>query len=237
MKMSRDSENMLDILVFGAHPDDAEIGMGATIAKHSQAGLRVGICDLTQAEMSSNGTPLERQQEAAVAAELLGVRARFNLNLPDRGLFVEATQIEAITAMIRQTKPRIVFAPYWIDRHPDHIACSKLVEEAVFNAKLRKFLPSTEPVQVEQLYFYFIHEWPQPNVIIDVSDVHSLKMKALEAYSSQFTNSDRHTVKTPLNQGYLSQIEARDRLLGQTYQFAYAEGFIKKTAQVHTLLL
>jgi bacillithiol biosynthesis deacetylase BshB1 len=109
----------LDILIFGAHADDAEIGMGATIAKHTKGGLKVGLCDLTYAEMSSNGTVETRIEEAELAASILGVKVRTNLGLPDRGLFATQANIERITQEIRKFKPRIVFAPYWQDRHPD----------------------------------------------------------------------------------------------------------------------
>jgi bacillithiol biosynthesis deacetylase BshB1 len=217
----------LDILIFGAHADDAEIGMGATIAKHTQRGLRVGLCELTYAEMSSNGTVETRLEEAAEAAKILGVAARTNLGLPDRGLFVTADHIERITQVIRKFRPRIVFAPYWQDRHPDHIACSTLVQEAVFNAKLRKYLPDTEAVNVEQLLFYFINDVYEADVIIDVTNTYDIKMAALRAYRSQFVTGTG-TVATPLNQGYVERVEARDRLMGQKRQLTYAEGFVSK---------
>jgi bacillithiol biosynthesis deacetylase BshB1 len=217
----------LDILIFGAHADDAEIGMGATIAKHTQRGLRVGLCELTYAEMSSNGTVDTRLEEAAEAAKILGVAARTNLGLPDRGLFVTAANIERITQEIRKFRPRIVFAPYWQDRHPDHIACSTLVQEAVFNAKLRKYLPDTEAVNVEQLFFYFINDVYEANAIVDVTDTYDKKMAALRAYRSQFITGTNN-VATPLNQGYVERVEARDRIMGQKRQLTYAEGFVSK---------
>ncbi|MCD1260260.1 bacillithiol biosynthesis deacetylase BshB1 [Paenibacillus athensensis] len=218
----------LDILIFGAHADDAEIGMGATIAKHTAAGLRVGICDLTYAELSSNGTVELRQQEADEAASLLGLTVRTNLGLPDRGLTMTKEQIDRITLEIRKHKPKIVFAPYWQDRHPDHIACSQLVQEAVFNAKLRRYLPEAPPVQVEQLYFYFINDVYEADVLVDVSGCYEPKLAALGAYRSQFAATGNDVVLTPLNQGYVERVEARDRLLGQKRMVAYAEGFVSK---------
>src|SRR6478735_4103076 len=113
----------LDILIFGAHADDAEIGMAGTIAKHTAAGLKVGVCDLTRAEMSSNGTVERRTEEAEQASRVLGLSCRTNLGLPDRGLYVTPENVQAVTAEIRRHAPRIVFAPYWEDRHPDHIMC------------------------------------------------------------------------------------------------------------------
>jgi bacillithiol biosynthesis deacetylase BshB1 len=236
----------LDLLVFAAHPDDAEIGMGGTIAKHTAAGYRVGICDLTKAEMSSNGTPEERQIEAAVAAQTLGITTRVQMNLPDRGLNHQLEQILALVEIIRTYKPKVVFAPYWIDRHPDHVACCRLVEEAVFNAKLRRYHPDSTAHQIDQLYYYFIHEFPQADVIIDVSNVHATKMRALEAYRSQFmsthemnqtTSVPLDIIATPLNQGYLEQVLARDRVLGQQYGVRYAEGFVSREAIRKSLFL
>ncbi|OCT12691.1 bacillithiol biosynthesis deacetylase BshB1 [Paenibacillus pectinilyticus] len=217
----------LDILIFGAHADDAEIGMGATIAKHTARGLKVGLCELTYAEMSSNGTVQTRLEEAAEAAEILGVSTRTNLGLPDRGLFMTAANIEIITQEIRKFRPRLVFAPYWQDRHPDHIACSALVQEAVFNAKLRKYLPETAPVLVEQLYFYFINDVYEADLMVDVTDVYDKKLAALRAYKSQFVVGT-DSVATPLNQGYVERVEARDRVMGQKRLLTYAEGFVSK---------
>ncbi|MDB5055888.1 MAG: Bacillithiol biosynthesis deacetylase BshB1 [Bacilli bacterium] len=220
----------LDILIFGAHPDDAEIGMGATIVKHTKAGYRIGICDLTYAEMSSNGSVESRKLEADEASQLLGLTMRTNLGLPDRGLFVCREQIEAIVLEIRKFKPRIVFAPYWQDRHPDHVACSLLVQEAVFNAKLRKYLPNTEATAVDQLLFYFINDVFEADLIVDVTDDYSRKIDALHAYKTQFmpATSENDFVQTPINQGYIQRVEARDRMMGQKKIIEYAEGFVSK---------
>ncbi|GIP20073.1 MULTISPECIES: bacillithiol biosynthesis deacetylase BshB1 [Paenibacillus] len=218
----------LDILIFGAHADDAEIGMAATIAKHVQAGYKVGICDLTEAELSSNGNVELRKQEADKASNVLGLEVRTNLGLPDRGLYMTPEHVAAVTSVIREYAPRVVFAPYWEDRHPDHVACSKLVEEAVFNAKLRNWMPDKPAVLVEDLYFYFINDWRTPDLIVDVSDHYEIKMKSLMCYESQFTPA-KDGVATPLTQGYVERVKARDALLGQRKLIPYAEGFAVKT--------
>ncbi|MCZ8512973.1 bacillithiol biosynthesis deacetylase BshB1 [Paenibacillus filicis] len=220
----------LDLLIFGAHPDDAEIGMAGTIAKHTAAGQRVGICDLTLAEMSSNGTVAIRRREAEEAAKVLGLAMRSNLELPDRGLTLTKEHVDRIVAEIRRWKPRVVFAPYWEDRHPDHIACSKLVQEAVFNAKLRKYMPELEAHTVKDTYFYFINDLDVCDVMVDVSGVYERKVAALQAYRSQFDpiSAGNDYVQTPLNQGYLERVEARDRLLGQKRLVPFAEGFVNK---------
>lgn len=221
----------LHMLVFGAHPDDAEIGMGGTIAKHTQAGWRVGICDLTQAEMSSNGDVKTRKREASLASDKLGLAVRSNLALPDRGLSGTKEQIERLTREIRKHRPSIVMAPYWEDRHPDHVACSQLVQEAVFNAKLRHYLPGVPPHEVERTYFYFINDTFKADIAVDISAHFTAKMDALHCYRSQFEmSSDQHdTVRTVINQGYLDLVEARDRLLGKQLGVTYAEGFISKS--------
>ncbi len=220
----------LDILIFGAHADDVEIGMAGTIVKHTRAGYRVGICDLTFAEMSSNGTVELRKQEAESAAAVLGLAVRSNLGLADRGLFRTEEHIRRITAEIRKYAPRIVFAPYWEDRHPDHIACSRLVEEAVFNAKLRRYMPELPPVQAEQLYFYFINDPGRTDLMVDVTDVYAVKEEALRCYESQFTAPGRgnDAVATPLTEQYVERVRARDSLLAQKRGLAYAEGFASK---------
>ncbi|CAM2797431.1 bacillithiol biosynthesis deacetylase BshB1 [Paenibacillus sediminis] len=218
----------LDILIFGAHADDAEIGMAGTIAKHVAAGYKVGICDLTEAEMSSNGTVELRKQEAQAAADVLGLTIRTNLGLPDRGLFVTPEIIAAVTSEIRRHKPKIIFAPYWEDRHPDHVMCSKIVEEAVFNAKLRRYMPELPPVNVQQLYFYFINDLGQTDLIVDVTEQYEVKERALSCYESQFSSASSAVV-TPLNQGYVERVKARDSLVGQRQLIPYAEGFAVKS--------
>jgi len=218
---------VVDMLAFGAHPDDVEIGMAATIAKHTQTGIRFGVCDLTFAEMSSNGTVELRQREAAEAADAMGLSYRSCLGLPDRGLAGSPEQIASIVREIRMLRPRVVFAPYWNDRHPDHNAASRLVEEAVFNAKLRRYMPELEPVKVEQIFFYYINDVAEVDLVVNVSDWYEAKRRALSAYRSQFEPGP-DTVATPLNRRYVENVEARDRLLAGQRGWFYAEGFAVK---------
>ncbi|MNO40269.1 4-oxalmesaconate hydratase [compost metagenome] len=229
----------LDILIFGAHADDAEIGMAGTIAKQVAAGYSVGLCDLTEAELSSNGNVALRKEEAAEAAEVLGVQVRHNLGIPDRGIYVNPEQIAMVTEVIRTYQPSIIFAPYWEDRHPDHIAASKLVEEAVFNAKLRRYMPDKPAVAASDLYFYFINDWKTPDLLVDVTDDYEKKENALECYRSQFgqssSNDGEEVALTPLNQGYVERVRARDALLGQRKLIPYAEGFAVKAPYVVNL--
>ncbi|OXM16613.1 bacillithiol biosynthesis deacetylase BshB1 [Paenibacillus herberti] len=231
-------EHTVDILVFGAHADDAEIGMGGTIAGHASRGIKVGICDLTRSEMSSNGNVDLREQEAEQAAKILGLTYRGCLGLPDRGLTGDAEQLAAVTREIRLRRPRIVFAPYWQDRHPDHNACSAIVEEAVFNAKLRRYMPELPPAQVEQLIYYYINDQRDLALTVDISDMIQLKIDALGAYRSQFDPiDDGDRVETPLTQGYVRRVEYRDYLTGQGAGCDYAEGFaLKRPHKVSTFI-
>lgn len=227
--MKTPGDDGLDLLVFAAHPDDAEIGMGGTIVKHTLGGQRVGIIDLTYAELSSNGDVQTRQREAEEAGRALGLAVRENLGLPDRRLAAVPEQLDRMVSAIRRYRPRRVFAPYFIDRHPDHVACGKMAEEAVFNAKLRRYMPELPPWTAESLFFYFINDAHAPGIVVDISEFQARKMAALRAYRSQFDpGGDQASdwVQTPLTRGYLDAVEARDRLLGQPNRMAYAEGFI-----------
>jgi N-acetylglucosamine malate deacetylase 1 len=187
--------------------------------------------------MSSNGNKESRKQEAEAASKILGLTARTNLGLPDRGLFICQEQIEAIVLEIRRFKPRLVFAPYWEDRHPDHVLCSQLVQQAVFNAKLRKYLPDAPATTVEQLYFYFINDVHATDLMVDVSDFYTHKLDALRAYQTQFLAAPigEEYIPTPINQGFLQAIEDRDRLLGLKHQMSFAEGFVTKLPHIVNL--
>ncbi|WP_276351558.1 bacillithiol biosynthesis deacetylase BshB1 [Cohnella caldifontis] len=228
--MSGADDRRLDLLIFAAHPDDAEIGMGGTIVKHTAAGRKVGIIDLTYAELSSNGDVETRQREAAAASRELGLSVRENLGLPDRGLTPVAAQLDLMVSAIRRHRPRFVFAPYPIDRHPDHAACGRMAEEAVFNAKLRRYRPEEPAWTADMLLFYFINDVHAPGLVVDITEEQPRKMAALRAYRSQFEPAGdlADWVETPLTRGYLDNVEARDRLFGQPHRLLYAEGFIAK---------
>jgi N-acetylglucosamine malate deacetylase 1 len=223
------SDKPLHILAFGAHADDVEIGMGGSIAKLAANGKGVGICDLTDADLSSNGTIELRKQEAKKAAEILGVTKRLSLGLPDRGLLLNEEFIREIASVIRRYQPQIVFAPYYEDRHPDHGNCARLVEEAVFSAGIRKYVTKNgeEPHKVPRLYFYMINGFHKPDFSIDISNTMEQKIAALRAYKSQFEQTE-DSVETPLVNGYIETVEARERLFGQQVGVKFAEGFKSK---------
>ena len=136
----------VDLLAFGPHPDDLEIGMAGTLAKHAALGARVGLCDLTRGEMGSNGTPEERVAEAEAAGRVLGAAWRVNLGLPDGGLAPGPTRSRAIVELIRRARPSVIAIPHAADRHPDHGAAHHLLVRAVFDAGLRRFAAAGDPV-------------------------------------------------------------------------------------------
>ncbi|MFB3166158.1 bacillithiol biosynthesis deacetylase BshB1 [Bacillus niacini] len=223
------SDKSLHILAFGAHADDVEIGMGGSIAKLAANGKRIGICDLTDADLSSNGTIELRKLEAKKAAEILGVTERLSLGIPDRGLLLKEEFIREIASVIRRYQPQIVFAPYFEDRHPDHGNCARLVEEAVFSAGIRKYLTKSdeEPHKVSSVYFYMINGFHKPDFTFDISETMEQKIAALRAYKSQFEQTE-NSVETPLVNGYIETVEARERLFGQQVGVKFAEGFKSK---------
>lgn len=218
-----------DILAFGAHPDDVEIGMAGTIAKLVKQGYKVAICDLTQAELSSNGDVFTRRNEAENADKILGVSKRFNLSLPDRGLFVNEDSIKQVVNVIRMTKPKIIFTPYEIDRHPDHGNCTKIVEEAVFSAGIKKYDSNTnyESHKVNNVFYYMINGFHKPSFLVDITETIDLKQSSLEAYESQFTPGENGVV-TPLTNDYVNSVIAREKLFGKEVGTGFAEGFISK---------
>ncbi|WP_078391141.1 bacillithiol biosynthesis deacetylase BshB1 [Shouchella patagoniensis] len=216
-------DQTVDILACGAHPDDIEIGMGATIASYIEKGYTCGFLTLTKAELSSNGTVEIRQKEASRAADILGVKQRYQLNIPDRGLTViQPNQLKEIVSIIRLTKPRLVFMPEK-DRHPDHGACGLIMQEAIFNAGIRHYKSEGTVHKVSNSYRYFINGYSKPDFVIDVGSVYEKKQQALQAYASQFAPVEG--VRTPLTDDYIESVQARDRIFGKQVGVRLAEGF------------
>jgi N-acetylglucosamine malate deacetylase 1 len=214
----------LDILAFGIHPDDVELGAGGFLALESTRGRQCGIIDLTRGEMGNNGTPEIRIQEAETSAKILGMKLRRNLGLRDRGLAKENSDL--VTDVVREFQPNVVLLPYWEDRHPDHCLGSKLVEEGVFNAGLGKYTGGSA-WKPKSLFYYFINSQPAPSFLVDVSSAYSIKSSALAAHRSQFS-LEAGQVQTRLNSGLLYLIESRDSYNGAQIGVQYAEGFVLK---------
>lgn len=205
----------LDVLVFAAHPDDAELSMGGTIAVLTNSGKKVGIIDMTEGELGTRGSVDTRYNEAAKAAEILKLSVRENLKLPDGGIKPTVEYRTKIIEKIRNYKPQIIFAPYPNDRHPDHIGASRLVKEAMFFCGLPKIATSVDDINQDvfrpKKLYYFMQTYEfQPSFIVDISPQMETKMKSVYAYSSQFYNPDSNEPETFISKpGFVKYLEAR----------------------------
>lgn len=180
---------MLDLLVIAPHPDDAELGMGGAIARFIAEGRKVGILDLTNGEPTPHGSPEIRAGETERASAALGVTWRENLGLPNRSVQATLEARSALAAVFRRTRPRWLFAPYWVDAHPDHVAATELVETARFWSKLTKSDIPGEPHHPERIYNYFcvhLKLAPQPAFVLDITSYWEQKAAALACFESQF---------------------------------------------------
>lgn len=221
----------LDVLVFAAHPDDAELTMGGTIAKFTNNGIKVGIIDLTKGELGTRGTPETRQKEAFQAAITLKIAIRENLHMPDGGIQVSKENLMKLIMIIRKYKPKIIFAPYFNDRHPDHINTSKLVKEAMFSAGLAKVKTSDKEVgqdtfRPNKLYYYMQTYTFEPSFIVDISQFHDIKMKAIKCYSTQFYDPKSNEPETFISKPeFLSYMESRSQFYGFQIGKVHGEPF------------
>ena len=221
----------LDILAFGAHPDDVELGCGATIAKEISLGKKVGIVDLTRGELGTRGSADLRDIEAANAAKILGVSVRENVRFAD-GFFVndKEHQLEVIK-MIRKYQPDIVLCNAIDDRHIDHSKGSKLVSDACFLSGLKRIETEFDGKKQEQwrpkLVYHYI-QWKniEPDFVVDVSDFMNIKEEAVLAYSSQFYDPTSNEPETPItSKNFTDSINYRAKDLGRLIGVDYAEGF------------
>ena len=221
----------LDILAFGAHPDDVELGCSATIAKEISLGKKVGIVDLTRGELGTRGSAELRDQEAANAAKILGVSVRENLGFAD-GFFVnnKKHQLEIIK-MIRKYKPEIVLCNAIDDRHIDHPKGSKVVSDACFLSGLLKIETELDGVKQEKwrpkvVYHYIQWKNIEPDFVVDVTGFMDKKIESVMAYSSQFFDPKSNEPETPItSKNFTESIEYRAKDLGRLIGVDYAEGF------------
>jgi N-acetylglucosamine malate deacetylase 1 len=221
----------LDVIVFASHPDDAELTMGGTIAKFADNNLKVGIIDLTRGELSSRGTVETRQKEAERAAAILKVAVRENLQLPDGAISRNKENLMKIIMILRQYKPKIVFAPYINDRHPDHIDTSILIKEAVFASGLEKIktyhydIPQ-ETFRPQKLFYYMQTFTFDPSFIFDITGYHNVKMEAVRAYSTQFYDAKSTEPQTFISRPeFINYIESRSLFYGFQIGKQYGEPF------------
>lgn len=228
----------VDLLAFGPHPDDIEIGLGGTIARYTAEGRAVGLCDLTAGELGSNGTPAVRLDEAAAAARALGAAFRENLGWPDGGIADTPKFISAAVNVIRRHQPRTVALPYWDDRHPDHVAASRVLTIAAFRSGLRRFDSGMAPWRAEWVCYYFINDSVPASFVVDVSAHYDKKRQALDCHKTQFAPADADAVSTRLTAASFRQlIESRDAQFGARAGVPFAEGFVVRDPVVRAGLM
>jgi len=221
----------LDVLVFAAHPDDAELSMGGTICKLTSNNLKVGIIDFTKGELGTRGSAETRQKEAFQAAIALKIAIRENLNIPDGHIERNKDNLMKVIMEIRKYKPKIIFAPYFNDRHPDHIDASKIVKEAMFATGLSKVKTFDKEVAQEafrpsKLYYYMQTYTFEPSFIVDVTDSFAMKMKAVKAYETQFHNPKSSEPETFISRPeFINYIESRAQFYGFQIGRHYGEPF------------
>lgn len=221
----------LDVLVFAAHPDDAELSMGGTIAKFTSQGLKVGVVDLTKAELSTRGNIITRAKETAAASKILKLKVRDNLGIKDGNIAVTQTNIKKVVTLIRKYKPTLVFAPYFNDRHPDHIDSSHLIKRAVFSSGLEKFKTniagkSQLQYRPKKIFYYMQTYLFQPSFIVDISDHFETKMRSVNKFESQFHNPLVKKEDTFISKpGFLDYVKARAEFYGFQIRKKYGEPF------------
>ena len=216
----------LDALVIAPHPDDAELGMGGAILKMLAAGKKVGVLDLTSGEPTPHGTPEIRAAETDAATKVLRLSWRENLGLPNRSLEATLDNRKALASVFRQVRPKWLFAPYWIDAHPDHVAATQLVEAARFWSKLSKTdMPGERfhPSRIFNYYCVHLKMHATPAFVLDISEVWEQKLESIACYHSQFVKG-----REDLDTSFLKQLEYEAAYWGKTIGVKFGEPFTSR---------
>ena len=222
----------VDILAFGSHPDDVELGCGGSILSAISQGLKVGIIDLTKGELGTRGTPEIRKKESDKASEILGVSFRKNLDFKD-GFFINDKEHQLkVVEVLREHKPSIIFCNAVKDRHIDHPKGSKLVSDSCFLSGLPKInttynnSKNQSPWTPKQIYHYIQWFDLKPDILIDISEFQEKKMKAVKTYKSQFYNPKSTEPNTPISsKSFINTVRQRDQNFGRISGVDAAEGF------------
>lgn len=217
----------VDILAVAAHPDDAELTCGGTLARAADAGHRVGILDLTRGETATRGTPELRAEEAARASEVLGVAVRRNAGLPDAHLENSHEARRTVVRVLRELTPRVVILPFQVGRHPDHRIAAELGRDACFLAGLGNYDggPAARPLKI--LYALAYREDPvKPTFVVPISeDQFARKLDSIRCYASQFEGADQAGEIFPTGQPLLERVETQTRHYGSLIREPYGEPF------------
>ena len=213
----------LDALVVAPHPDDAELGMGGGILKMLSAGWKIGVLELTNGEPTPHGSLEIRAAETAAATEVLGLSWRDNLGLPNRSLEPTLEARAKLAGVFRTTRPKWIFAPYWTDAHPDHVAATQLVEAARFWSKLSKTDMPGERFHPERIFnYYCVHlkMHATPAFVLDISEFWEQKLEAISCFQSQFV-----TGREQMDPSFLDQLKVEAAYWGKTIGVKYGEPY------------
>ncbi len=228
----------LDILVFGAHPDDVELGCGGTIIKEVQRGKKVGVIDFTRGELGTRGNFKIRDIETQKATKLMGVKMRKNLNFKD-GFFKNDDEHKLVLIKeIRKYQPEIVITNAPSDRHPDHARASEITINACFLSGLEKIITNQKVWRPKSIYHYIQFNNLKPDLVIDISQQMDLKIKVVKAYESQFFNPKSKESETIISsKDFLDSVSYRSKDLGRQSGCEYAEGFlVNQLVKIDSLL-
>jgi bacillithiol biosynthesis deacetylase BshB1 len=219
----------LDAMAFGAHVDDIELSCGGTLAKLVSQGYAIGACELTSGELSTRGTVAERSEEAQAAAKILGLAPRINLSIPDGNVAETEENKLAVIKVIRQYRPRFIFAPYWKCRHFDHVHASNVVSEASFYSGLAKIDTGQQPHRPDFIFYYFLRHETEPSFVVDISGEFETKKEAIMAHKSQFHNENSEEPDTFISSKFfIDSIENRNKYWGLRIGTNYGEPFVVK---------
>jgi N-acetylglucosamine malate deacetylase 1 len=217
---------MVDVLVFGPHPDDIEICTGGLVLTLRRRGYSVGGVDLTRGESGTRGTLAMRTREAEAGARLLGLAFRENLGLPDGGIETTTAARDLVIDAIRRHRPRLVVAPYPSDDHPDHTRTGELVKDARFLAGCANIGPAGEPWRPGRVLFYPSRELLTPTLVVDISDVFEQKLAAMRAHASQLHDpASREPLTTISSPDFIPMIEAANRHYGGLIGARFGEAY------------
>lgn len=229
----------VDLLAIAAHPDDVELTSGGTLLKMKSAGYSTGILDLTRGETGTRGTPETRLEEAQRAAEILGVKVRKNLGLPDARLRVSDEYKVAVAEVIRELEPHTVILPYWEGRHPDHYTAAMLGYEGCFIAGLKNYAMQGAAFRPFKILYAAAYAEVAPTFAVDITPFYERRREAILAYESQFNPPKDHKperVAIPLD-ALEERMSLQARAYGALIGVKYAEGYVvKETMQVEDVV-
>ncbi len=215
-----------DVIAVGPHPDDIEIGCGGTLINLVDAGYKVGMVDLTEAMLSTRGDRESRFDESNDALKIIGAAKRFQMGFFEGSLASNPGNIYELVALVRRTRPYVVLAPYWDDRHPDHVDASRLVQTACFWSGVSRYGDSQTPHRPHRLVYYFIHREGPVSFVVDISADFDRKLQAVRAYHSQFLAHPGQREMTYISRPeFLERIINRARYYGSLIGAEYGEPF------------